>query len=53
MQKLQGNAKTKALMVIEGLTGKPVAESCHEPQSSPLPYDQRRDQFFRQCRQRL
>jgi putative transposase len=31
MQKRTWDAKTKALIVIEGLKGKPVTEICHEP----------------------
>lgn len=39
-------AKTKAVIVLEGLTGKPVAEMCTEPQISQSLYDQWRDQFL-------
>ena len=37
-------AKTNAMIVIEGLKGKPVAELCTEPQRSPAQYDQWRGQ---------
>jgi transposase-like protein len=40
------DAKTKAMIVVEGLKGKPVAEICTEPQSSPSQYYQWRDQFL-------
>jgi hypothetical protein len=46
MRKRQWEAKTNALIVLEGLQGKPVAEICHEPQISQSPYDQWRDQFL-------
>jgi hypothetical protein len=39
-------AKIKAIIVLEGLKGKPVAELCHEPQISQAHYDQWRDQFL-------
>jgi len=35
MQKRKWEAKTKALMVIEGLKGKPGAELCNEHPISP------------------
>ena len=35
MHKRQWDAKTKALIVIEGLKGKPVAGICNEHQISP------------------
>ena len=46
MRKRQWDAKTKAMIVIEGLKGKPVAEICHEPQINHSLYDQWRDQFL-------
>jgi transposase-like protein len=46
MQKRQWVAKAKALIVIEGLKGKPVAEICHEDQLSQSQYYQWRDQFL-------
>jgi len=44
MPKHKGDAKTKALIVLEGLKGKPVAEICTEHQISQSQYDQWRDQ---------
>jgi transposase-like protein len=46
MQRRKWDAKTKALIVIEGLKGKPVAEICTEHQLSQAQYDQWRDQFL-------
>jgi putative transposase len=46
MQKRTWDAKTKALIVIEGLKGKPVTEICHEPQSSQSQSYQWRDQIL-------
>jgi hypothetical protein len=46
MQRRQGDAKTKARIVLQGLQGKPVAESCHEHQSRQSLYDQGRDPFL-------
>jgi transposase-like protein len=46
MQRRTWDAKTKAMIVLEGLKGKPVAELCHEHQLSPAQYDQGRDQFL-------
>ena len=34
------SAKTKVMIVIQGLPGKPVADSCHELHSNQGPYDQ-------------
>ena len=44
MHKRTWDAKTKALIVIDGLKGKPVAEICHEHQIRQSPYYQWRDQ---------
>jgi hypothetical protein len=44
MQKRPWDAKATALIVLEGLTGKPVAELCTAHQLSPSPYDHWRDQ---------
>jgi hypothetical protein len=44
MQRRKWDAKTNAMIVIEGLKGKPVAELCAEPQISQAQYDQWRDQ---------
>ena len=40
------DAKTKLLIVLQGLQGKPVAELCTEHQISQSLYDQWRDQFL-------
>ncbi len=42
----QWDATTKALIVLEGLNGKPVVEICTEPQSSQSQDSQWRDQFL-------
>ena len=39
-------AKSKALMVLEGLKGQPVAEICTEHQISQSQYSQGRDQLL-------
>ena len=46
MQRRKWDAKTKAMIVIEGLKGKSVAELCTEHQISQAPYYQWRDQFL-------
>jgi len=46
MQRRQWDAQAKAMMVIEGLKGKPVAEICTAHHSSQSQYDQWRDQFL-------
>jgi transposase-like protein len=46
MQKRKWDAKTKAMIVLEGLKGKPVAEVCTEYQISQSQYYQWRDQFL-------
>ena len=46
MHRRQWDAKPTALIVIEGLTGKPVAEICTEHQISQSQYYQWRDQFL-------
>jgi transposase-like protein len=46
MKRRKGDAKAKALIVIEGLKGKPVAEICTEHQISQAQYYQWRDQFL-------
>jgi hypothetical protein len=38
MQRRKWDAKTTALIVLEGLKGKPVAEICTERQISPSRY---------------
>ena len=46
MPRRKWDAKTNALIVLEGLKGKPVAEICAEHQISQAQYDQWRDQFL-------
>jgi transposase-like protein len=46
MQRRKWNAHTKAMMVLEGLKGKPVAEICTEHQISQSQYYQWRDPFL-------
>jgi transposase-like protein len=46
MPRRKWDAKTKALIVLEGLKGKPVAEICAEHQISQSQYYQWRDQFL-------
>jgi transposase-like protein len=46
MHRRKWDANTKAIIVIQGLQGKPVAVICHEYQIRQSPYDQWRDQFL-------
>ena len=46
MHRRKWDAKTKAMIVIEGLKGKPIAELCNEHQISQAQYYQWRDQFL-------
>jgi transposase-like protein len=46
MHRRKWDAKTKAMIVLEGLKGKPVAELCHEHQISQAQYDQWRAPFL-------
>ena len=46
MNKRPRDTKTTAMVVIEGPTGKPVAEICTAHQISQSLYDQWRDQFL-------
>jgi transposase-like protein len=46
MHKRKWDAKTTAMIVLEGLKGKPVAEVCTEHQISQSQYYQWRDQFL-------
>ena len=46
MKRRQWDPKTKAMIVIEGLKGKSVAELCTEHQISQSLYYQWRDQFL-------
>jgi transposase-like protein len=53
MHRRQWNPKTKAMIVLEGLKGKPVAELCNEHQISQAQYDQGPDQFLAHAAQAL
>jgi transposase len=46
MKRRTWDAKAKAMIGIEGLNGKPVAEMCPEHQISQSLYDQWRDQLL-------
>ena len=46
MQRRKWDSKTKALIVLQGLKGKPVAELCTEHQISQAQYYQWRDHFL-------
>jgi transposase-like protein len=46
MQRRKWDAKTKAMIVLEGLKGKPVTDICTEHQISQAQYYQWRDQFL-------
>jgi transposase-like protein len=46
MPRRKWDANTKAMIVIEGLKGKPVAELCTAHQISQAQYDQWHDQFL-------
>jgi len=46
MKNRQWDAKTKALIVMEGIKGKPVSEICAEHQLSQSQYYRWRDEFF-------
>jgi transposase-like protein len=46
MPRRNWEAKTKAIIVLEGLKGKPVAAICTEHQISQAQYYQWRDQFL-------
>jgi len=46
MHRRKWDAKTKAMIVIQGLQGKPVAAICNEYQISQSQYYQWRDQFL-------
>ena len=47
MKRRKWDPKTKALVVLEGLKGRPVAELCTEHQISQSQYYAWRDQFLR------
>jgi transposase-like protein len=46
MKRRQWDSKTKALIVLQGLKGKSLAELCSEHQLSQAQYYQWRDQFL-------
>jgi transposase-like protein len=46
MRRRKWGAKTKAMIIIEGLKGKPIAELCTEHQICQAQYYQWRDQFL-------
>lgn len=46
MKRRQWDSKTKAMIVIQGLKGKSIAELCNEHQISQAQYYQWRDQFL-------
>ena len=46
MRRRKWDSKTKALIVLQGLKGKPVAELCIEHQISQAQFYQWRDQFL-------
>jgi transposase-like protein len=46
MHRRTWDADAKAMIVIQGLQGKPVADLCHAYQISQSLYDQWRDQFL-------
>jgi hypothetical protein len=46
MHRRTGEAKTKVMLVLQGLQGKPVAAICHAHQRSQSPYEQWRDQVL-------
>lgn len=46
MKMRKWDAKTKAMIVLQGLKGKPVAEICREHQLNQAQYYQWRDQFL-------
>jgi transposase-like protein len=46
MERRKWDPKTKAVIVVEGLKGKPVSEICMEHQISQAQYYQWRDQFL-------
>lgn len=51
MQRRKWDPKTKALIVMEGLKGKTVADICTEHQISQAQYYQWRDQFLANAHQ--
>jgi transposase-like protein len=46
MKRRQWDSKTKAMIVLQGLRGKPITEICKEHQIAQTQYYQWRDQFL-------
>jgi transposase-like protein len=46
MERRKWDAKTKAMIVLQGLKGKPIAEICTDNQISQAQYYQWRDKFM-------
>jgi len=46
MERRKWDPKTKSMIVLQGLKGKPIAELCSEHQISQAQYYQWRDQFL-------
>ena len=46
MKRRQWDSKTKTMIVLQGLKGKPISELCSEHQISQAQYYQWRDQFL-------
>ena len=51
MKRKKWDSKTKAMIILQGLKGKPVAEICLEHQISQAQYYQWRDQFLANAHQ--
>jgi transposase-like protein len=51
MSRRKWDAKTKAMIMLQGLKGKPVADICTEHQISQAQYYQWRDQFMKKLPQ--
>ena len=51
MKRRKWDPKTKAMIILQGLKGKPVAEICLEHQISQAQYYQWRDQFLANAHQ--
>jgi transposase-like protein len=51
MKRRKWDAKTKAMIILQGLKGKPVADICLEHQISQAQYYQWRDQFLANAHQ--
>ena len=51
MSRRKWDAKTKVMIMLQGLKGKPVADICNEHQISQAQYYQWRDQFMKKLPQ--